>query len=291
MEQSKRKISYSIIRYSPDVIKGEILNVGLLMYNYLDKKTKFYLLNEKSSKLRCIFENNVEANIYKSNKDFLEYYLEKSKEDLSGYTGDIFIASYYDESFMDKYYEYFKDKQMTLSKPIIAFTKNEEMLFDTILKRYIGESHLDFAKATTITAKRYMKNIIDNNENLKKRIKPDKIIQPIKDLNNIKVKIDFTFKNGVWNYMQAIPNVSNNRDVEWFSKIQLLLESEDIKNSKLHLLYKMSELNKDISTLSAIKYLSNKHDNIVALDMDQETKVNELCDYIESNGQILEDAV
>lgn len=290
MEQSKRKISYSIIRYSPDEIKGEVLNVGLLMFNYLDNKAKFYLLNEKSPKLKAIFENKVETNIYKSNKDFLEYYLSNNK-DLSGFVGEIYIGSYCDQDFMDRSYEYFKNKEMTLSKPIIAFTKNEDKLFEVILKRYVGESHLDFGKAATVTAKKYMRNIIDSNENLKKRIKSDTIIQPIKDLSNIKVKVDFTFKNGIWNYMQAIPNVTNNKDVEWFSKIQLLLESEDIKNSKLRLLYKMSELNDDISTLSAIKYLDSKHDNIIILDMDQQAKVNELCEYIENNGQILENVI
>ena len=36
MEIAKKKIAYSIIRYSPDEIKGEVINIGLLFHNFED---------------------------------------------------------------------------------------------------------------------------------------------------------------------------------------------------------------------------------------------------------------
>ncbi|EKN40496.1 hypothetical protein CFSAN001627_19208 [Clostridium botulinum CFSAN001627] len=41
MDKSKRKICYSIIRYSPDQLKGEIVNVGLIFFHMVIKKLIF----------------------------------------------------------------------------------------------------------------------------------------------------------------------------------------------------------------------------------------------------------
>ncbi|MDU1340011.1 MAG: DUF3037 domain-containing protein [Clostridium butyricum] len=288
MEQSKRKVSYSIVRYSPDQIKGEIINVGLLLYDYLDKKAKYFLLDEKAQKLKAILDNEVEENIYKTNKELLEYYLENSNKDLSGMVGDVCIASYYDEDFIEKYYDYFKNKELTFSEPNIAYTKNEERLFSTILKRYLGERNVDVEKTQTLTAKKYMKHIFENNTNLNKRIKSDIIIKPIKELEELEVKVDFTFKNGKWNYMQAIPKVLNNsKNTEWFSKIELMLKNDEIKKSKIHLLYKESDLKKDSAAYNLLNYLKNSHDNIDIHDIDKSNEVANLCNYIEREGQVL----
>ncbi|MCQ2014632.1 DUF3037 domain-containing protein [Clostridium butyricum] len=293
MEQTKTKVSYSVIRYSPDQLKGEIINVGLLLYNYTNKSAKYFILDEKSIKLRAIMENNIEINIYKSNKELLEFYLEKSKDDLSGTVGDMCITSYYDSEFVDKFYEYYKNKELTFSKPSLAYTKNECKLFETILKRYIGENNVDIEKTTTMTAKKYMKKIFRDNENLYKRIQADKVIKPIKDLDDLEVKIDFSFKNGKWNYMQAIPKpINTNKNTEWFSKIQLLLDSDADSKSKIHLLYKHSDFEEDTAAYNLLLYLKSRYSNVDLHDVDKKNDVITLCSYIEKEGQILtKDAV
>lgn len=292
MEKSKRRISYSIIRYSPDDLKGEIINVGLLLHDYLDKKVKFFMLDEKSTKLRAILDDKDELNLYKTSRDILEFYLEKSKDDISGLVGNFYIASYYDEDFMMKMYEFYQNEKIRFSKPNIAYTKNEKMLFDTILKRYVGEKNVILEKTTTMTAKKYMKKIFTDNENLTKRIKLDYTIKPIKELDDLEVKIDFTFKNGVWNYMQTIPKItSNNKNTEWFSKIQLILESDSKINSKVHLIYKNSDFVEDESTSNLLKYLKVKYTNLDVHDIDKQDDINSLCDYIENEGEIFQDVI
>lgn len=289
MEQSKTKVSYSILRYSPDVIKGEVINVGLILYDYFNKSVMSFLLDEKSYKLKAVLDNSVEYDIYKTDKEFIEYYLKKSKDDISGIVGDINIASYYDENFLNYLYEYYEGKRLRFSMPNVAYTKDSKKLFDTILKRYIGESNLEFEKTNIMTAKKYMKKVFDANEKLKNKIASDLIIKPIKELDDIKIKVDFSFKNGVWNYMQAIPNISQqNKNIEWFSKIELMLQSGDVQHSKIHLLYKKSDVIEDVTTYNLLKYLNLKYDNIKILDVDKKSEVKNLCEYIEAEAQILE---
>ncbi|MGL4730310.1 MAG: DUF3037 domain-containing protein [Clostridium sp.] len=292
MEKSRRRISYSVIRYSPDDLKGEIINVGLLLHDYLDQKVKFFMLDEKSSKLRAILEDKNEVILYKTNRDILEFYLEKSKDDMSGVVGDFHITSYYDEDFLMKMYEFYQNKKIRFSKPNVAYTKDEKMLFDTILKRYVGEKNVILEKTTTMTAKKYMKKIFTDNENLNKRIKSDYVIKPIKELDDLEVKIDFTFKNGVWNYMQTIPKITNtNKNTEWFSKTQLILESDSKIDSKVHLIYKNSDLIEDESTYHLIRYIKSKYTNVDVHDIDKQEDINNLCSYIENEGEILQDVI
>lgn len=289
MENSKRKISYSVIRYSPDKLKGEIINVGLLLHDHLGKKVKIFMLDEKSTKMRAIMSNDIEVNIYKTYKDILELYLKKSKEDISGVVGNMYIASYYEDDFMDKIYKYYENKELKLSMPSMAYTKNEDKLFETILKRYVGEGNVDVEHTATLTAKKYMRQIFSKNENLNKRIKTDAIIKPIEELEDLEIKIDFSFKNGVWNYMQTIPKITSlNKNSEWFSKIQLILESNIADKSKIHLIYKKSDFIQDKATYNLIQYLKSKYCTLEIHDIDKKSDVYNLCSYIEAEAQILE---
>lgn len=289
MEQLKKKITYSIIRYSPDEIKGEVINVGLLFHDLVEKQVKVFMLDENCSKLKMLLENEAEFTTYKTNKEILEYYINASKDDISGVVGDLCIASYYDENFMEEMYKYYENQRIMLSKPNIAFTKNVEALFKTILKRYVGEKYiLDIDQPITMTAKKYMKNIFKSNDKLNSRIESDKVIKPIKELDDLKVKIDFSFKNGKWNYMQTIPKPTNsNKNSEWFSKIELLLNCGVTNESKLHLLYKYSDFIEDKAAYNLLLYLKSKYKNIDIHNIDKQREVKDLCNYIETEGEIL----
>lgn len=288
MDQSKKKIVYSIIRFSPDQLKEEIINVGLVFHNIQDKKVKCYMIDEKSPKLRSITENETERILYKTYKEMLEYYIKNSKKDISGVVGDVYIASYYEEDYINKLYDYYREEKLVLSEPNIGYTKNEDKLFETILNRYVGKSNVEVDKINTMTAKKYIKGIFNSNENLRKRIENDKIINPIKELSDLEVKIDFSFKNLKWNYMQVIPKINkNNKNEDWFSKVQLLLDS-NTEDSQIHLLYKMSDLINDEGTLNLLNYLRNRYNSIEIHDLDKDGEVKSLCERIELEGEIIE---
>lgn len=286
MSQEKKRILYSIVRFSPDDIKGEIINVGLIFHNIEDKRVKYYMIDDKSPKLKAVVENDIEMNLYKTYKEMLGYYIDKSN-DISGVVGDVYIASYYEEDYINKLCKYYQDNKLSFSEPNIAYTKNEKKLFETILNRYIGKSNVELEKVNTMTAKKYIRKIFNSNENLRRRIENDKIIKPIKELSDLEIKIDFSFKNIEWNYMQAIPKINkNNKNEDWFSKIQLILDG-NIERSKIHLLYKMSDIKDDVATINLINYLREKYESIEVHDIDKENEVENLCKYIEREGKIL----
>lgn len=288
MEQSKTKVSYSIVRYIPDYLKGEVINIGLLMYNYSERTVRSFLLDDKSFKIKAILNNEVECDIYRTDKEILEYYLEKSKEDISGMVGKVYIASYHEKNFLNKMYEYYKDKNLILSEPNIAYTKNEEKLFDAILKKYVGDKYIETEKTSVLTAKKYMKKIFEDNANLKKRIKSDVIIKPILGMDDLEIKVDFSFKNGTWNYMQAIPRViQHNKNLDWYSKVELMLNCDQAKEAKIHLLYKTSDVVHDRATYNLLVYLSKKYSNVDLHDVDKQKEVDKLCKYIEDEAEEL----
>lgn len=289
MGQSKSKISYSVLRYSPDTLKGEIINVGVVLYDYETKSVISFLLDERHPKLRAILDNSVEYDIYKTDVEALEFYLNKSKDNISGIVGEVCIASFYEDGFLDALFEYYNGKRLSLAQPSIGYTRDAKKLFNAVLTRYVGESNIQTAKPQIVTAKRYMKDVIDSNQNLKKRIITDKIINPVKGLSVIQMKVDFTFKNGKWNYMQTIPNVIQQaKNVDWYSKIELMLQNEEIKQSRVHLLYRNTDIIDDMATYYSIKHLKEKYNNICILDVDKKRDVDNLCQFIEREGQILE---
>lgn len=289
MEKSRNTVSYSIIRYSPDEVKGEVINVGVILHNLEEKQAKYYMLDETSSKLKALTENKIEIDTYKSFKDTFEYYLEKSKDDLSGVVGNISIASYYDSDFLNKLFENYNNCNLFLAKPSIAYTKNVNMFFKSILNRYVGEKNIN-KEVTTMTAKKYMKKIFEETKLLGPKIKADMFLNPIDNLKDLKVKVDFTFKNGVWNYMQTIPSSNSpTKNSEWFAKSQLIIDMIKNKEAKLHLLYKNSDFEEDKTTIHLLDYLKlNNNNKISTLDIDKKDNVENLCKYIDEQAEIID---
>jgi hypothetical protein len=292
MEQQKHKVYYSIIRYTADEIRNETLNVGALLYCYNERAIRLNILDENSSKLKAILDTKVDLLKYKTNKEVLEFYLNNNKQ-LLGDVGSINIASYHDENFMDKIFEKKLSDELFLSKPNFAYTKDIDSFFNSILKRYVGERHIIKEDSITVSAKKYMRNIFEHEKLLGTKVKSDIILNPIENLDDLKIKIDFTFKNDVWNYMQTIPKISNsNKNTEWFAKIQLMLNSLKSEDAKIHLLYKSSDIQDDTETNNLINYLkSNSNNKIITLNIDKKNEVSELCEYINKKAQLLDTAI
>ncbi|WP_297638011.1 DUF3037 domain-containing protein [uncultured Clostridium sp.] len=283
MNVQKKKILYSVIRYTSDIVKGEILNVGLIFHNVGDSEVKYFLLNEKSPKLKCIFTSETEMNIYRTNREVIEEYLKKNAKDMSGIVGAISIDSYYSEKFLYKLCEYSNEEKMLFSEPNIVYTKDCNKLFTVVLNKYVGEKYIN-KKEQTITAKKYLKEVFIKNENLKKKVKIDLKIKPILELEELDLKIDFTFKNDKWNYIQTVPFVKSKiENIEWFSETKMLLDAKS-ENAKIHLVYKNSELIEDEATHNLLKYLKDKYCNLVLHNIEEKKEIIDLCNIIEKEG-------
>lgn len=278
-------VKYSIIKYTPDEIRGEVINVGLIIHDCESKDTKFSILEEQSIKLKSILETKNDINIYKSYKDVIEYYLSSAKDNLSGTVGSKTISTVYSEDFLKDIYDYYSGSKLHLSEPSFAMTRDVNKLFEKIYMRYIKREY-DIKQITSVSAKECLKEKFEKTNLLGKKVKTDYKINPIKGLEDYKVRIDFSFKNGVWNYMQATPTNSS-KYAEWFSKIQVMSENIDENEGKIHLIY--NEIDRRDETINNyIEYLEYKHKNISILNVNNEEKLNELCNYINEVGEEFE---
>jgi hypothetical protein len=288
--EKRKAIWYSIIRYSPDNVSGEIINVGLVLHGADDEDIlKYFILDEASYKLRSISNNSVETNIYKNYKEVLEYYLSKCNDDLMGIVGDVAISSCYEQQFLDKLYKHYMGEKLTLTKPNFAFTENPDKLFDSLAKIYIGERYFK-NEPKTITVKTHIKELFEQRNLLGKKIKTDLEFKPIENLDNLRVRVDFGFKNGAWNYIDTVPPLNAPSEIsEWFAKTKFAIETLKSKDntSKIHLIYRLSDFKDNITPM--FDYLTKENQKVNRLNIEENQKLDELCDYIEKEAEYIDE--
>lgn len=289
--EGRRTSRHSIIRYMPSDLKGEVINVGVVLHSCTENDVffKYHILDENSSKLKSFLDTSFEVNEYRSFKNVLEYYF-SNNEKLLGDVGEVVFASTHKEDFLEDMYKIFMDKKMFFSEPTISRSSDFNRLFTIIHDRYIGKNLLqDDVKNSSI--KRYVRQVFEEEGVLDKKVKQNLSIHPIKELEDLKINIDFSFKNGVWNYLQAVPTVSGpTRTAEWFAKINLLLDSlEKDNDTMVHLIYRSSELNLEKEMIAAIDYFLSKRDGkIVKLDLDDRISMKNLLYKINNEAHDFE---
>ncbi|KXZ18958.1 hypothetical protein AXI59_15595 [Bacillus nakamurai] len=270
---------YSVVRYQSDQLAGEVVNVGVILHTLDgDVPTMFYLVEETSPKLRSLIHSPVDANLYKSFKDALEYYLIKSQDNILGQVGSVIIGSQDKKTFLDDLYDYYKDKKLTLSRPKFSLADDLKGFLEAIFNVYVGKGYMQ--KQKTHSIKKQMRSIFEERRLLEKKVMHDFSIEPIEGLESVKIKIDFGYKNGVWNYLQSIPIINGNtKKTEWFAKTKFLYENAP-DGAKIHLLYRKSDLDQsDIK--NELNYLENMDNRIIRFDLENQQKIIELCNTIE----------
>lgn len=260
-------------------LAGEVVNVGVILHTLDgDVPTMFYLVEETSPKLRSLIHSPVDANLYKSFKDALEYYLIKSQDNILGQVGSVIIGSQDKKTFLDDLYDYYKEKKLTLSRPKFSLADDLKGFLEAIFNVYVGKGYMQ--KQKTHSIKKQMRSIFEERRLLEKKVMHDFSIEPIEGLESVKIKIDFGYKNGVWNYLQSIPIINGNtKKTEWFAKTKFLYENAP-DGAKIHLLYRKSDLDQsDIK--NELNYLENMDNRIIRFDLENQQKIIELCNTIE----------
>lgn len=277
---------YSVIRYAPDELSGEILNVGVVIHSIEDDtNTKFLLLEESSPKVRAILNTKTDETIYKSFKDILEYYMEESVKDLRGNVGKFQLSSPYSPEYLMTLYEFFKNKKMNLSEPTFSLSDDIDGLFKSIFMAYVGEKYYPI-KEKEKNIKSIIRGIFEDRHFLNTKVKQDIGITPLKDLP-LKINIDFGFKNGVWNYLQAIPSLnSSSKSTEWFAKTKFLIENIG-DDAKVYLMYRNSDKNENRETIDLINYFNAENQRVIGLDLADPEPIERLCMKIENEAHDL----
>lgn len=283
--ENRKAVWYSVIRYMADTLAGEIINVGLIMHTVDGGPLlKYYLIDENSPKIRAIIHSNYEMNLYKSFKDAFEFYLDNNKDNLYGFVGDIKISSHLDKEFLQHLYAYYEGKKLSICKPTFSLSNDFDGLFKSLFEVYVGKKYLP-KEHKEVSIRKYMKSIFEERNLLNRKVIQDHIIYPFKELTNIKIHIDYSFKNGVWNYLQAIPNLSGSaKHTEWFAKTKLMSENLS-DDAKVHLLYRKSDYENDSEFYNTVGYIAEMDTRIIKLDIENECKFNELLDTIEHTAK------
>ncbi|WP_302967259.1 DUF3037 domain-containing protein [Intestinibacter bartlettii] len=283
----RKPVWYSIIRYSPDDIKGEIINVGLIMHILgEEKKIKYYIIKENSPKLKSIYYSALDQELYKSYREVLDFHLSNSMKNICLNIDSSNVISPYIDNFLEELYKAYKGKALYLSKPQFGLTKNVENLFNAIFDTYIGKKYLDLAEKITKSTKSYIKDIFENRKLLYTKVLPNVEINPINDLQSITLKIDFKFKNGHNNYIQTLPKVDEiNKQKDWIFRNDYLFNHLKIhENAKINLLYRSSEVENDVNLKGILSHYL-KNENITAIDANNNEKIVQLCDNIEEHAE------
>jgi hypothetical protein len=286
----RKRCWYSIVRYQINELTGETINIGVILHSLDGDEPCIHshILDENNLKLKAISSAIVEINEYKSIKDALNYYLKQCAENMLGEVGMIKYASPYDEKFVIELQQNFKHKKLFLSEPTFGFSANPLDLFLKVFETYIGKKYMP-ETTKQIGLKRYLKNKFEEHQLLDVKIKQDFIIKA-KEYDGLKIHVDFCYKNGVWNYIQTVPYLpSDSRYTEWFAKTKFLFENLP-DDSKIHLMYKASDIQKNHEMNSVIKIFSKMDTTrINQINIDDENKVIDFCNMIEREAHNLDE--
>ncbi|EOO23509.1 hypothetical protein ICM_05067 [Bacillus cereus BAG1X2-3] len=274
----RRKNWYSVIRYMPDVYKGEVLNVGLIQHSPDNGKLQLKLLEHNNYKLKSLLYNQVLSNTYKVQKENVEYFFSKTQQQ----TNSVSVTAYSEEGFLSKISEQFPE-QFILSKPSFSFTNNEEKFFNIMFERYVGKEFINNTISNSVRT--YVKECFNSRNFIETKVKCNAKIYPIKEFNDYHFLIDFVYKNGIINYLQSVPG---NKDTlnNWFNKMNTFINDNNSEIG-IHFLYNNIELAENKEQVeSYLSYLSKKDSRVNLIDVHTPEFLS-LCDKIEIEGKNL----
>ncbi|AST93048.1 hypothetical protein BC6307_18185 [Sutcliffiella cohnii] len=272
---------YSVIQYYPNSVKGEVLNVGVIIHQPDSGSVRHFILDTGNIKLRGILSNQVNFDSYKIQKEYFEYYLEKLPN-----SNDLLIPNVFTHTFLLELAKEFPP-DFKASEPTFALTNNLDTLFNQLLSAYIGSDFINRDDYQQITTKKYVRNYFDERKLIDRKVKPNVKFTPIKNVESMHFLIDFVYKNGVLNFMQAVPS---NKDhfTNWFTKINTITNvmQDDLG---FHLLYDSTDkLNEDKTVKQTLSYLQSKDQRINIIDI-HTGDFEMFCRKIESDGKDVED--
>jgi hypothetical protein len=278
----KQENWYSIIQYAPNSMRGEVLNVGLMLHAPEDGKLKFHLLESNNIKLKSLLCNDVLTETYKVQKDYINFLLDSLPAD-----GTLFDSSKYTNLFLQDI-----DKKLPngfrLSEPTFSKTANVEKLFQVLLENYIGKEFLSkFDEISQISTKAYVKDFFNQHKLIGTKIKSNVKFKPIRDIDNMQFLIDFVYKNGVINLLQSTPS-NHERLNEWFTKLLTIIDATQT-DTGFYVFYNENDVtNADKTLIEMLGYLKSKDSRVNNLEIHSQ-EFQDLSAKIATEGKSIEE--
>lgn len=273
---------YSVIQFMPNKLRGEIINVGLLLHQPEDGKLKYKLIQENNPKIKSLLNNNVLNASYKLSKEYINHYLENISD-----SDTMFEKGIYNNSFLDEFNNHLPDG-FILSDPSFSLSSNTNVLFEQLMLNYIGKDFIVAEeKPNEVSTKKHLSDFFVKEKLLGTKIKSNVKINPIKDIKNMQYSIDFVYKNGVINLIHTVPHqyeLLNN----WFSRVNTFSNNYD-SNAGIYLVYEDNTLKNDDNTIiDMFKYLKCHDERIKTIKFDSK-EMHSLTESIQSDGKYVEE--
>lgn len=273
MDRNRQKAKYTIVRYMPDVFTGEVINIGLILQTE-DGKLMYKFIDKENNKLKAFSKNY--SILFNSIKNKIEYYLANT-EGFFGEVGAVSISSPANSEFLDEIIEYFNDENIRFIKPRGIISRDFENSFNNLFYKYIGEI---FTKIINENTKTKVSKIFEERNYIGTKIKENYKIKPISDIQEVSMKIDFVYKNGVWNYLQVVPDLKNNKQkLDFLAEIKLLYSTIH-NDDKIRFIYDGT----DSETIKIISYLQNQGSNVEKINLLDENEIGILLEDIENHA-------
>jgi hypothetical protein len=273
---------YSIIQYVPDLIKGELINIGLILHCPENGEIFRYLCDEGSNKIKAFLYNDVYYRTFRTQINYIELYLNQI----------IHNRSLFDPELTNKLFLYELaeklPKEFKLSEPTFSLSRNPEQLVISLQRTYIGEPIKSTELSTIdshINVKNFTRQYFNTREWIGTKIKSNCRIHPLKEVKNVEFIVDFVFKNGIWNLMQTVPsNTSPEKLTDWFSKNSTMLETFK-DETQFYIIYdEKDQLNSDKTIDDMIRYLQKRDERVIRTEI-KSSSFNTLCEKVEKEAK------
>lgn len=287
MEGTREVVRYSVIRYISNSIRGEILNVGVIMNTPSKGEFCYKILSPNNTKIKALFENKIEKKVFETGINYFEYLLKSINNNDLTKSVDIFSSS-----FIDSIHKNIDiPKQIMINSSSYAKTASPDLFFNDLLEMYLGKSFILEEKNTRVMKVRKKATELINERNLiNVKVKKNVIIQPIANIA-MNYQVDFGYsENNSLKLIHSAPEKISSVG-EWFEKINLISTKFE-KAEGINLLFNSNaESNRDNALSQMIDYLSAQDSRIQSMDIFSTSGVdafeNEL-DRIEEKASNLE---
>lgn len=262
MDNGRTVVWYGIVSYFSDIIKGEILNVGLMINTPKNGELNFTLLSEGNSKLKSLITNKRDKEIYKSGKKYLDYLIESIDNNNLGLP--ITPAK---KDFISTFSTLNLPKGYRISTPRYAKVSDVNLFIDNLKSIYIGESFLNEEMGTnSMIVKRKAMSIIGTRERALKKIKKNIQIKPVANLpKNYTLDFGYT-ENNKLSLIDSTPDRLSTA-YDWLERMNFITDNYD-DSEKITLLYNSnSESNEDGTIQHMLDYLSSKDSRVESINI------------------------
>jgi hypothetical protein len=276
---------YSIVQYCPNEMRGEKVNIGLILHAPEEGKVLHSLLDETSNKVKGLALDEVSLKTFKAQKDVFDFYFKKIKVE-----HDLLAPQLTESDFLERI-KGDMPKDFVLSVPSFSLTRNTEQLFESLSITYIGE--MTYSKEIISTedirrnVKNYTKSIFAEREWMGTKVRSNVKVHPIEGMKNIHFNVDFIFRNGLWNIIHTVPsNSTNEKLIEWYSKTNTMIENVK-KDTDFYIVYDdKDELNEDKTITQMVTLLKTKDQRVNSTEIESDS-FDILCTKVEKEAKDL----